>query len=53
VINVLRKVITWSIVIFVIYYLATDPGGAADFLKNALHGLQSAGNSMSKFVNKL
>jgi hypothetical protein len=51
--NVLRKVITWAIVIFVIYYLATDPNAAAGFLKHALHGLQSAGNSMSKFVNKL
>jgi hypothetical protein len=51
--HVLRKVITWAIVIFIVYYLATDPTGAAGFLKNALHGLQSAGNSMSKFVNKL
>ncbi len=49
----LKKVITWAVVIFVIYYLATDPGGAASFLKSALHGLQDAGNSMSKFVNKL
>lgn len=51
--HVLKKVITWAIVIFIIYYLATDPNGAAGFLKNALHGLQDAGNSMSKFVNKL
>ena len=51
--HVLKKVITWAIVIFVVYYLATDPSGAAGFLKNALHGLQDAGNSMSKFVNKL
>jgi hypothetical protein len=51
--HVLKKVITWAVVIFVIYYLATDPGGAASFLKSALHGLQDAGNSMSKFVNKL
>lgn len=49
----LKKVITWAIVIFLIYYLATEPGSAASFLKNALHGLQDAGNSMSKFVNKL
>jgi len=50
---VLKKVITWAIVIFIIYYLATDPNGAASFLRSALHGLQDAGNSMSKFVNKL
>jgi hypothetical protein len=51
--HVLKKVITWAIVIFIVYYLATDPNGAAGFLKSALHGLQDAGNSMSKFVNKL
>ena len=49
----LKKVITWAIVIFIVYYLATDPSGAASFLRSALHGLQDAGNSMSKFVNKL
>jgi hypothetical protein len=53
VIELLKKVLTWAIVIFIVYYLATDPSGAAGFLRNALHGLQSAGNSMSKFVNKL
>jgi hypothetical protein len=50
---VLRKAIGWLIVIFLVYYLATNPGGAATFLKQAMHGLQSAGNSMSRFVNKL
>jgi hypothetical protein len=50
---VLRKVITWAIVIFIVYYLATDPSGAANFLHSAFNGLKSAGNSMSRFVNKL
>jgi len=50
---VLRKTIIWAIVIFLVYYLATDPNGAASFLKHAMHGLQDAGNSMSRFVNKL
>jgi hypothetical protein len=50
---VLRKVITWAIVIFIVYYLATEPASAAAFLKNCLHGLHDAGSSMSKFVNKL
>ena len=49
----LRKVITWAIVIFIIYYLATDPTGAAHALQHAFNGLRNAGNSMSRFVNKL
>jgi hypothetical protein len=51
--HVLRKVITWAIVIFIIYYLATDPGGAANALHHAFNGLKTAGNSMSRFVNSL
>lgn len=50
---VLRKVITWAIVLFVVYYLATNPTGAAHALQSAFNGLKSAGNSMSRFVNKL
>jgi hypothetical protein len=50
---VLRKVITWAIVIFIIYYLATDPTGAAHALQSAFNGLRSAGNSMARFVNQL
>ncbi len=51
--HVLRKVIAWALVIFIVYYLATDPSGAAHALQSAFNGLKSAGNSMSRFVNKL
>jgi hypothetical protein len=51
--HVLRKVITWAIVVFVVYYLATDPHGAANVLHHAYNGLKSAGHSMTKFVNSL
>jgi hypothetical protein len=50
---VLRKVLAWALVIFLIYYLATNPGGAAHALHAAFNGLKSAGNSMSQFVNRL
>lgn len=49
----LKKVITWAIAIFVVYYLATDPHGAATVLHHAYNGLRSAGNSMTRFVNSL
>lgn len=49
----MRKVITWAIVIFIVYYLATNPTGAAHALQHAFNGLKSAGNSMSRFVDKL
>ena len=49
----LRKVLAWAVVIFIIYYLATNPSGAAHALHAAFNGLKSAGNSMSRFVDKL
>ena len=49
----LRKVIAWAIVLFVVYYLATNPTGAAHALHQAFNGLKRAGDSMSRFVNKL
>jgi hypothetical protein len=51
--HVLRKVLLWAFVIFIIYYLATNPTGAAHALHAAFNGLKSAGNSMSQFVSKL
>lgn len=53
VISMLKKVITWAIVIFIVYYLATDPGGAAGFMHHVFNGLKSAGHSLSTFVNSL
>ena len=50
---VLKKVITWAIVIFIVYYLATNPHGAALFVRGVFHWLQGAGQSMSQFFNDL
>ncbi|HEY3981367.1 MAG TPA: hypothetical protein VGM79_29205 [Streptosporangiaceae bacterium] len=52
-IAVLKKVITWGIVIFVIYYLVSNPGGAANVVHSAFNGLKSVGQSLSGFVNSL
>jgi hypothetical protein len=48
-----KKILTWGGVIFVVYYLATSPTGAANVVDGALSWLKSAGNSMSQFVNHL
>jgi hypothetical protein len=53
VIRMLKKVITWAIVLFIVYYLATQPHGAANFVHHVYNGLHSAANSMSTFVNTL
>lgn len=49
----LKKVIIWGAVIFVFYYLAVDPHGAAHFVHHAFNGLRDAGKSMTTFVSSL
>jgi hypothetical protein len=49
----LKKVLTWLGIAFAIYYLATNPHGAANVVTGALDWLKSAGNSMAKFLNNV
>jgi hypothetical protein len=49
----LRKIITWAIVIFIVFYLLTQPSGAAHVINNLLNLLKEAGNSLATFVNSL
>jgi hypothetical protein len=49
----LKKIITWAIVIFIVFYIATEPGGAANLVHHAYNGLHSAGTSLARFVNSL
>jgi hypothetical protein len=53
VIRMLKKVITWAIVIFIVYYLATEPTASANFVHNIWNGLKTAAGSMATFVNSL
>jgi len=48
-----KKILLWALVVFVAWYLLTDPGGAATFVSHVLNGLKSAGRSLSTFVSKL
>ena len=48
-----KKVLTWAGIAFVIYYLATSPDGAAHVVTGALNWLKTAGNSMAQFLNHI
>jgi hypothetical protein len=48
-----RKLIGWAVVLFIAFYLLTDPNGAAAFVGHALNGLKSAGRSLSTFISHL
>ena len=48
-----RKIITWGLGLFVVFYLLTDPTGAAGFVHGALNGLHTLATSLATFVNSL
>ena len=45
------KIIGWLAVAFAVWYLLTDPDGAAGVVLGILHGLQAAASSLSRFAN--
>lgn len=51
--GMLKKVVTWAIIIFVVFYLATQPTSASKIIHHAYNGIHSAGISLAKFVNSL
>lgn len=48
-----KKVITWAVVIFLAWFLITDPQGAAHATTNLLNALKGVGNSLSTFFTSL
>jgi hypothetical protein len=49
----LPRIIGWALVAFAVYYMVTNPDGAAGFVHSVLDGLRQAGDSLSRFVNHL
>jgi hypothetical protein len=49
----LKKVITWGIVIFVVYFLATQPSTSANFVHTWFSAVRDVGTSLSRFVTSL
>ena len=49
----LNRIIGWALAAFVVYYLVTNPDGAAGFVHSALEVLRHAGDDLSRFVSKL
>jgi hypothetical protein len=49
----IKKIVTWAVVIFLVYYLVTKPTGAANAMHNLFNMLRAAGSSLATFLNKL
>ena len=49
----LKKVVTWLIVAFVVFYVIRSPDRSAHFVRNAGHALGDAASSLATFVGSL
>lgn len=49
----LKRVITWLVVAFAVWYVIQDPEGSADIVRAAGTALGDAATSLSEFVGSL
>ena len=49
----MKKVLTWLVLAFVIFWLISAPQDAADVTRSAAHGLSAAGQSLMTFFGSL
>jgi len=50
---IVRKIVLWALVGFAVWYLLTNPDGAAALGSHILNGMKSAGAALSTFVSHL
>ncbi|MCU1668037.1 MAG: uncharacterized protein JWP40_964 [Blastococcus sp.] len=48
-----KKVVTWLIVAFVVFYVIQAPDSSAQVVRNAGHALGDAATSLASFVKSL
>ena len=48
-----KKVVTWLVVAFIVFYVIQAPAASAQLVRNAGHALGSAASSLSAFVGSL
>ena len=49
----MKKYVKWGAIAFVLWYVLSQPIGAATMIHGALGGLSNAAGSLSQFVNGL
>ncbi|WP_346619949.1 hypothetical protein [Blastococcus montanus] len=49
----LKKVLTWVVVAFVVFYVIQEPNASADIVRGAGEALGEAASSLAEFVGSL
>jgi hypothetical protein len=50
---VLRRIIGFWVIIFVVFFVVTQPATAAAFVHDWYHGVHGIGNALARFVSDL
>ncbi|MGB6457186.1 MAG: hypothetical protein WBH47_22175 [Streptosporangiaceae bacterium] len=48
----MRRLAWWALIAFAVFFLLSNPDGAAGFVMHLVDGLHGAGSSLSSFVSK-
>ncbi len=49
----MKKYLGWAAIAFILFFLFTNPTGAATIVTNVVHSLGTAASSLSTFVTSL
>ena len=49
----IKKILGWAVIVFLAFYLVTQPTAAGHVVHNILDGLKNAGNSLATFLNSI
>jgi hypothetical protein len=49
----MKKVLSWGALIFVVFYLVTEPTSSGHLISSAFSGLRDVGNSLASFVHSI
>jgi hypothetical protein len=50
---VLRRIVGFWVIIFVVFFVVTQPTTAADFVHGWYHGVHDIGTALARFVSDL
>jgi hypothetical protein len=48
-----KTIITWGVIIFVAFYLVTQPTSSGHLITSGFNGLRDVGTSLARFVDSL
>lgn len=49
----MKKLLTWGAIIFVVFYLITEPTSSGHIISSVFHDLRNVGHSLARLVHSI